>query len=411
MIRGVALLGIVIENVRFFAMPFARAAQGPWTLDGGVADSIVAYLGLVFGHYKFLGLFTLLFGFGLATQHARLAASGMERVPFELRRIGWLAAAGLLHGLGLFFGDILFVFAGVALLSLPLLGLPTRVRLGLGICLVIFSGLLAARGPLQSWLDQPAMSPSIAMDTAEAVPPNIEAESNDLPRDEAAGTPATEGFESRFRNWRSSIGYGVRYYGWYLLGIVLIGTAFRDLDFFEKQVAGRRTQLASACLIVGIAFELAGFLPPHLRGGDGFAPVAWSFLHPIAAAMVTIGYAGLITTLVERRCFPIAGTLAVLGRMSLSGYLLESILLAVIFRSWGLGWSGTIGDAAAAGVGVMVFGIVMATGLLWNRWFLLGPFEWCWRWFTYLQRPPIRRLDPPADGASVDLTSRRSADD
>ncbi|MCP4496228.1 MAG: hypothetical protein GY825_05550, partial [Phycisphaeraceae bacterium] len=153
MIRGVALLGIIIENVLFFALPVSRAIKGPWTLDGGLADSVAAYLDLVFGHYKFLGLFTLLFGFGLATQQARLAASGAASIPFELRRIAWLAVAGLLHGLGLFFGDILFIFAGVALLTLPFLGRPTRLRLGLGMGLVVFSGVLAARGPLQSWLD------------------------------------------------------------------------------------------------------------------------------------------------------------------------------------------------------------------------------------------------------------------
>ncbi|MCP3860017.1 MAG: hypothetical protein GY704_10220, partial [Phycisphaeraceae bacterium] len=65
-------------------MPFSSAIKGPWTLQGGLADSIVAYLDLVFGHYKFLGLFTLLFGFGLATQQARLAASGAASIPFEL---------------------------------------------------------------------------------------------------------------------------------------------------------------------------------------------------------------------------------------------------------------------------------------------------------------------------------------
>ncbi|MAB72844.1 MAG: hypothetical protein CMJ54_10100 [Planctomycetaceae bacterium] len=411
MIRGVALLGIVIENVRFFAMPISRAVKGPWTLDGGVADSTVAYLDLVFGHYKFLGLFTLLFGFGLATQQARLAASGAASRPFQLRRIGWLAAAGLLHGLGLFFGDVLFVFAGIALLSLPLLGRSTRVRLGLGLGLVVFSAILAARGPLQSWLDQPATVAPAMTSVAETGPPNIEAESNDPLRDEAAMTPVTEGFESRFRNWRSSISYGVSFYGWYLLGLVLIGTALRDLGFFSEEHAGRRNQIAFPCLAAGLFLELAGFLPPHLRGGDGFAPVAWAFLHPIAAAMVTIGYAGLITTLVEKGRFPIAGTFAILGRMSLSGYLLESILLAVVFRSWGLGWYDTLGNAAAVGVGIAVFGLVMAAGLLWNRWFLLGPFEWCWRWFTYLQRPPIRRPDARADGRFVDLTSRRSTDD
>ncbi|MDG2132648.1 MAG: DUF418 domain-containing protein, partial [Phycisphaerales bacterium] len=93
------------------------------------------------------------------------------------------------------------------------------------------------------------------------------------------------------------------------------------------------------------------------------------------------------------------------------GYLLESILLAAVFRSWGLGWYDTLGNAAAVGVGISVFGVVMAAGLLWNRWFLLGPFEWCWRWFTYLQRPPMRRRTTVAGATSVDLRTRRPADD
>ena len=42
-------------------------------------------------------------------------------------------------------------------------------------------------------------------------------------------------------------------------------------------------------------------------------------------------------------------------------------------------------------IGVTVYGVVLVASLLWNRHFLLGPCEWLWRWFTYLQRPPIRR--------------------
>ncbi|MCP4011908.1 MAG: DUF418 domain-containing protein [Phycisphaeraceae bacterium] len=230
-------------------------------------------------------------------------------------------------------------------------------------------------------------------------------------RNDTVTPPDADGFASRFRDWKGSIGYGVRFYGWYLLGVVLIGTALRDLGFFREEHASRRTQVAIACLVIGLSLELVGFLPPHLRGGDGFASVAWSFLHPISAATVVIGYAGLITTLVEKRRFPIAGAFGILGRMSLSGYLLESILLAAVFRSWGLGWYDTLGNAAAVGVGISVFGVVMAAGLLWNRWFLLGPFEWCWRWFTYLQRPPMRRRTTVAGATSVDLRPRRPADD
>ena len=409
-IRGIALLGIVIENVRFFAMPVARAIQGPWSADGSRHDAIASFLGLVLGHYKFLGLFTMLFGFGLAAQRARLVASGVRSLPFELRRIGWLAVVGLFHGLGLFFGDILFVFAGVALLALPFLGRSTGVRLGLGICLVVLSGVLAARGPLQTWLDRPADDASLVVDRP--VPDSSEASTGGETRmTDPASSPAGREFETRFRNWRSSIGYGVRFYGWYLLGLVLVGTTLRDVGFFESRHADRRTRTALACLAVGLPLEFVHFLPASLRGGDGFAAVAWAFLHPATAAAVVIGYAGLATTLVERRRFPLARPLAALGRMSLSCYLLESMLLAAIFRPWGLDWFGGVGDATATLIGTGVFVLVLLAGTIWSHWFLLGPFEWCWRWFTYLQRPPIRRIASPAGDGSVDLASRRSADD
>ena len=154
MIRGIALLGIVIENVRFFSMPTARAIAGPWTIEGGPFDRIVATLDLALGHQKFLALFTVLFGFGLAAQRTRLVASNARFISFELRRMIWLGSIGLLHAFGLFFGDILFVFAGIGVMALPLLGRSARMRLTIGLLLILFSGMLVARAPAQRWLSQ-----------------------------------------------------------------------------------------------------------------------------------------------------------------------------------------------------------------------------------------------------------------
>jgi uncharacterized protein len=132
-------------------------------------------------------------------------------------------------------------------------------------------------------------------------------------------------------------------------------------------------------------------LPPEFRGAGGAVGVWWAFIHPIAAAAVAVGYAGVIATLVERGKLPMTRWFAAVGSMSLTAYLLQSIVLASIFRWWGLGWFGTVGQSMAIVIGVTVYGVVLVASLLWNRHFLLGPCEWLWRWFTYLQRPPIRR--------------------
>ena len=45
--------------------------------------------------------------------------------------------------------------------------------------------------------------------------------------------------------------------------------------------------------------------------------------------------------------------------MSLTAYLLESLLLAAIFRWWGLGWFGEVGNATAVLIALAAYAIVL----------------------------------------------------
>ncbi|MFB0986278.1 MAG: DUF418 domain-containing protein [Phycisphaerales bacterium] len=400
-IKGIALLGIVIENVRFFSMPFARAIASPWTIEGNTLDRILAALDLAFGHQKFLALFTLLFGFGLAAQRKRLIAARSPMLPFEFRRLFWLGAIGLLHAFGLFFGDILFVFAGVGVMTLPLLGRSIRLRLPLSLFLILLSGVLVARTPLQRWLaptsdaiTQVATLPSIEItapvETNTPDPLSMSASDPERRPLPAVG-PWTDVTRERFNSWRGSMSYAVRFYGWFLFGLVLLGTVLHERGFFRPEAGSWRSRVSLGCLTIGLPLEIMHALPPEFRGAGGAVGVWWAFIHPIAAAAVAVGYAGVIATLVERGKLPMTRWFAAVGSMSLTAYLLQSIVLASIFRWWGLGWFGTVGQSMAIAIGVTVYGVVLVASLLWNRHFLLGPCEWLWRWFTYLQRPPIRR--------------------
>ena len=82
--RGVALLGIILVNARFFFAPIGVGSDvgQPLTgMDRSGADVVAAALVDILCSYKFISLFSMLFGFGIAMQASRAAAAGESRWP------------------------------------------------------------------------------------------------------------------------------------------------------------------------------------------------------------------------------------------------------------------------------------------------------------------------------------------
>ncbi len=96
--------------------------------------------------------------------------------------------------------------------------------------------------------------------------------------------------------------------------------------------------------------------------------------------MMALGWMGLVTLLFLRSSSGFA-RLASVGRMALTNYLAQSLLLTGLFYGLGFYGSASVGFA----VGAMV--VVWALELLWSRpWlarFRFGPAEWLWRRLTY----------------------------
>lgn len=79
-----------------------------------------------------------------------------------------------------------------------------------------------------------------------------------------------------------------------------------------------------------------------------------------------------------------------MGRMALTNYLTQSVVLGFIFYGYGLGLFGRIGPAPAALIGV---GLYVAQLFFSGFWFLhyrFGPVEWLWRSLTYGRWQPMR---------------------
>ena len=110
-LRGFALLGILVMNIQLFSMPSA-AYQNP----AAFGDLTGINLGVwtfshVFFSQKFLTLFSMLFGAGVCLFADRIEARGGRPAKWHYRRMGWLLAFGLAHAYLLWAGDILVTYA------------------------------------------------------------------------------------------------------------------------------------------------------------------------------------------------------------------------------------------------------------------------------------------------------------
>ncbi|HEX9171174.1 MAG TPA: hypothetical protein VF861_00770 [Telluria sp.] len=106
-VRGFALIGILVMNVEFFNRAVASMGSGMQSGLSG-ADFWISYLVRYFVAGKFWTIFSLLFGMGFAVMLTRAERAQRSFVIPYLRRIAALALFGALHGIFLFSGDILF---------------------------------------------------------------------------------------------------------------------------------------------------------------------------------------------------------------------------------------------------------------------------------------------------------------
>ncbi len=71
------------------------------------------------------------------------------------------------------------------------------------------------------------------------------------------------------------------------------------------------------------------------------------------------------------------------GRMSLTNYIMQSVLFSIIFYGWGFGKFGmqSPGVFVWYAVGIFIFQLIFS--FLWLKAYKQGPLEWLWRKLSY----------------------------
>jgi len=405
-IRGVAVLGILFANITAFAHP-SLAYGWPGALPGGgdTADRWIWLVQLVAVDGKFRGLFSLLFGAGLALFVDRARARGGS-AGLQLRRLLLLAGFGLAHFYLLFTGDILFLYAVSGLVALSFVDWSPRKLFWLAIAwYLLLTGLQALALSTTAALEiMPALREAAPGDWAQ-VQAGWQAQLAGAEAQRAVmmgGSPA-QIVAYRFAEQSSLLTAYVYLAFIDTIPLLLLGMALYRSGFFSGGM--ERTKMrrwAWAGVVSGAAATLAlGLWTMRL----GFPPQLTSFIANGATALprlpMVLGLAALLTLWAPHATATWLGArLIAAGRMAFSNYICTSLLMALVFQGWAGGLYGTMHRADLLLVVALGWAVMLAWSQPWLARFRYGPLEWLWRCLTYGRLFPFRRRETPLATAS-----------
>ncbi len=386
-LRGVAVLGILVMNVQSFSM-IGAAYMNPTAYGNleGVNWSVYYFCHL-FADQKFWTIFSMLFGAGVLVMTARCEATGRSAAGVHYRRMGWLLLFGLLHAHLLWYGDILYFYAlcGVVLYLFRKLPPWALIVLGLGSISVTFivnmlfgvafgSGMMPVESIKGWWLPPPEM---------------IDAEINAYRGSWIEQMPHRMKTAIIFETFLL-----VMAIGWRTGGIMLIGMALHKLGVFTAQ----RSRLFYGSLValagvVGIPAIMYGVSRNVAEGWDPlysfYFGAAWNYW---ASLLVALGWVGVVMLACKTAAFrPLTRPFEAVGRMALTNYFMQTIICTTVFYGHGFGQFGRFERWQQLVLVAAVWAFQLIVSPIWLRSFRFGPFEWLWRSLTYLKFQPMRR--------------------
>lgn len=382
--RGFALLGILIMNIISFGLPqahyFNPHAEGP--LHGWNRGALV--FSELFANEKFMGLFSLLFGASVVLFTDKVEEKGRSALAFHMRRNAWLLVFGLLHAYLLWVGDILVTYA---LCSVWLF----FVRKWSARSLFIASGA----SMLLLLLVDALMGLSLPYWTAE-----------DLTEFAAFWTPGSATIAEEVASMRGSWSdqMAIRVPGAltmqteYLPMLALRATAMMllGMGLYKAGVLnGSRGQrwnggLAIIGMAVGVAITRWGFHFSEAREWSMNVFFNGSLFRSLGMVFLVMGYVGGILWLCggAKRDW-LERWIAPLGRMALTNYLAQTVICTTLMYGHGFGMFGSLGRAQLWFVVLPIWGVQVIASKWWMDRFAFGPIEWAWRSLTHWRVQPM----------------------
>ncbi|MES2015519.1 MAG: DUF418 domain-containing protein [Pseudomonadota bacterium] len=364
-LRGFAVFGILVVNVWAFANGLAMYHTS--LADGlSLADQWSVLLVAGLAEQKFYPIFAFLFGAGFALQTGSRRECGAARDAY-LRRLRWLLAVGLVHGTLIWFGDILTAYAVTGFWLAPKAGRPLR-ELRTSLYLLVAVNVLVLLVLLMLGLD--------VFDLDFVIGQAYEAQ--------RAHAIYSTGSWSDVASLRlHDFGVNVVSYLIFLPRLALLfvlGVFAVRLGWLTRPArhrAGWRKVLVAG-LAVGVPLNACWSLAALWDTAFPFLPMQVGPLADLGGPCLGAAYVAAFMLTRER----LIAWLAPVGKMALTNYLTQSLVLSFLLQGFGLG----LGDHLTRAQLLALCGAMMACQYLFCHWWLSshaqGPFEAAWRRYT-----------------------------
>ena len=379
-LRGVAVLGVLIVNMQYMAMalPLTDFTGRSYGGDRWI-DAAAHYFVRTFAEMKFITIFSILFGAGLAIMAERAQATGRPFAGRYARRLGVLLVIGVVHGVCIWFGDILTSYAIIGFGAMLLRKLEVRSLLFLAGVMIAFVGAVFVAMTLFTPLG--ALMPDQGGDPFNKTPAQI--------REVFSSGDFGRMLALRVTYYMYGV-FMVFIWGFRLLGTFLIGIALVKSGVLLRphENRARFARWVKIGLPVGLAVEAVGFWFVENGRGDLVAVADVIGLY-IGSLCLAFAYIGLVMLWSTGSFLPgLQARVAAVGRMGLTNYLSHSVITAIVFNY--LGYFDQVAKPGGLLVTATIFTLQLWWSPIWLRRFRFGPVEWLWRSLTYGRRQPMR---------------------
>ncbi len=377
-LRGVAILGILLRNIESFGLlssqyvnPTAFGEPPPLDWAWWVVNHVIA-------EDKFITILTILFGAGivLMARGAHGTASDFQQ-RFD-RRMWWLLVFGLVHGLLVWPGDILAAYAICGLIAV-------RLRQRQPLELVFIAVLLYAAAMILWILISVFLVFIVPSEVAQTLAIRYWGPSSEMIAREITRL-TSEWFAYTGERMLNALGAQL----WMLasdrifrmLGMMLLGMALFRIGFLsgEWKLRSYRRVLVVG-LLVGVPVSLVGVWFNQATGWDfRYSMFLGRIANHWASVAVALAWISLAIIIFRKRlAAPACAALAAVGRLAMTNYIMQSLIATAIFYGFGLGLFGMFGYLELFGIALGIWAFQIVFSLLWRRYIGQGPLERLWR--------------------------------
>jgi uncharacterized protein len=399
-LRGFALLGILVMNIQSFAMVGAAYDNPTAYGDLSGANFLVWFFSHLLADQKFISIFSMLFGAGIVLMWQKAETSGARPARLHYRRMGWMILFGLLHAYLLWYGDILYTY-GVCGLFVYLFRRKSPRTLVSSSLVLAATGSLIAIGLGLFWV--PHLSPHMTDEFIEEWQPTPETINEELAAYRGSWIEQMSDREPTAFAIETSL--FLRFYLWKASSLMLLGMALFKLGAFHGRWSRRQyLLLVGAGLLVGIPMIIFGVVQNFAHNWDfRYAYYQGGQYNYWGSYLVALGWIGLIMLWCQSsRASALKERMAAVGRMAFSNYILQTVICTTIFYGHGFGYFESVPRTGQILIVFAIYAAQLVIALPWLRNFRFGPLEWLWRSLTYGKRQPFRRV-------AIRLAATRSA--